>query len=57
MVDLTINMLQTAQKFNIRNVYTKDWPIRDALKLRLKYTSDTEKKKKARAMEANFKKV
>jgi small-conductance mechanosensitive channel len=50
-------MLQTAQKFNLVNVYSKDWPIRDALKLRLKYTSDTEKKKKIRKTEANFKKV
>jgi len=50
-------MLQTAQKFNIRNVYSKDWPIRDALKLRLKYTSDAEKKKITRKAEASFKKV
>jgi hypothetical protein len=57
MVDLTINMLQTAQKFNIGKMYTKDWPIRDALKLRLKYTSDAEKKKKARQVEANLKKA
>ena len=50
-------MLQTMQKFNIRNMYSRDWPIRDALKLRLKYTSDAEKKKITRKIEANFKKV
>jgi hypothetical protein len=38
-------------------VYSKDWPIRDALKLRLKSTSDAEKKKINRKAEANFKKV
>ncbi|KAF8801036.1 hypothetical protein BYT27DRAFT_7311487 [Phlegmacium glaucopus] len=47
----------TVQKFNIRNVYSKDWPVRDALKLRLKCTSDAEKKKVTRKTEANFKKV
>ena len=50
-------MLQTTQKFNIRNMYLRDWPIRDALKLRLKYTSDAEKRKITRKIEANFKKV
>jgi hypothetical protein len=45
------------QKFNIRNVYLKDWPVRDALKLRLKYMSDAEKKKMTRKTEAKFKKV
>jgi hypothetical protein len=50
-------MLQTTEKFNIKNMYSKDWPIRDALKLRLKYTSDHEKKKLTRKAEANFRKV
>jgi len=48
---------QTAQNFHIKNVYSKDWPIRDALKLRLKYTSDWEKKKVLRKTANNFKKV
>jgi hypothetical protein len=55
--DLEELILQTTQKFNVRNVYSKDWPIRDALKLRLKTTSDAEKKKLTRKAEANFKKV
>jgi hypothetical protein len=50
-------MLQTTQKFNITDVYSNDWPIRDALKLRLKLTSDAEKKKINRKMEENLKKV
>ena len=33
------------QKFNLINVYSKDWPIQNALKLRLKYMSNAEKKK------------
>ena len=49
--------MQTAQKFNIKNMYSKDWPIRDALKLRLKCTSDADKKKITRKTEANFRKV
>jgi hypothetical protein len=57
MFTVTCNMLQTTQKFNIKNMYSKDWPIRDALKLRLKYTSDHEKKKLTRKAEANFRKV
>jgi hypothetical protein len=50
-------MLQMVQKFDIRNVYSKDWPVQDALKLKLKYTSDAEKKKSTRKIEANFKKI
>jgi hypothetical protein len=50
-------MLQRAQKFNIKNVYLNDWPIWDALKLRLTGTFDAEKKKITRKTEANFKKV
>jgi hypothetical protein len=50
-------MSQATQKFNIRNMYSKDWPIRDVLKLRLKYTSDAEKKKITRKTQANLKKV
>jgi hypothetical protein len=50
-------MLQTAQKFNIKNVYSNDWPIRDALKIRLKSTSDAEKKKITKKAEAKFRKV
>jgi hypothetical protein len=46
-----------AQKFDIKNVYSNDWPIRDALKLRLKYTSDFERKKIQRKTEANLKQV
>ncbi|KAF8801716.1 hypothetical protein BYT27DRAFT_7216002 [Phlegmacium glaucopus] len=46
----------TVQKFNIRNVYSKDWPVLDALKLRLKCMSDAEKKKVTKKTEANFKK-
>jgi len=49
--------VQTAQKFNIENVYSKDWPIRDALKLRLKGTSDMEKRRITKKTEANFRKA
>jgi hypothetical protein len=45
------------KKFEIQGRYHNDWPIRDALKLRLKYTSDWEKKKESRKIEANLKKA
>jgi hypothetical protein len=38
-------------------MYLNDWPIRDALKLRLKYTSDFERKKIQRKKEADLKQV
>jgi hypothetical protein len=44
-----------AKRFEIQDRYYDDWPIRDALKLRLKYTSDWEKKKANRKIEANLK--
>lgn len=37
--------------------YDKDWPIRDALKLRLKYSSDFGKKKEQRKMHSVFEQV
>ncbi|KAF8801627.1 hypothetical protein BYT27DRAFT_7114533 [Phlegmacium glaucopus] len=47
----------TAQKFGIENVYVNNWPIREALKARLKYTSDWEKKKEDRKIQAELKEV
>ena len=51
------NIVQTAKRFKIQDRYHEDWPIRDALKLRLKYTSDWEKKKENRKIEANLKRA
>lgn len=52
-----LTLIQTAKRFKIQDKYDNDWPIRDALKLRLKYTSDWEKKKDIRKMEAKLKQV
>ena len=52
-----LHLIQTTKKFEIQGRYHNDWPIRDALKLRLKYTSDWEKKKESRKIEANLKKA
>jgi len=51
------HIIQTAKWFKIQDKYNNDWPIRDALKLRLKYTSDWEKKKDNRKIEARLKQV
>ena len=51
------HIIQTAKRFKIQNRYYDDWPIRDALKLQLKYTTDWEKKKDNRKIEANLKKA
>jgi hypothetical protein len=48
---------QTAKKFDIENVYLNNWPIREALKSRLKYTADFEKKKEMRKAQAELKEV
>ena len=32
----------------MQNKYSNDWPVRDVLKMRLKYTADCEKKKERR---------
>ncbi|KDR65034.1 hypothetical protein GALMADRAFT_217705 [Galerina marginata CBS 339.88] len=45
----------TARKFDIENTYVNNWPIREALKSRLKYTSDLEKKKEVRKAQAELK--
>ena len=52
-----LHLIQTTKKFEIQGRYHNDWPIRDALKLQLKYTSDWEKKKESRKIEANLKKA
>ncbi|KIM35110.1 hypothetical protein M413DRAFT_32736 [Hebeloma cylindrosporum] len=49
--------VQTAQKFGIENTYKNNWPIREALKARLKYTADWEKKKVERRINAELKEV
>jgi hypothetical protein len=46
--------IQTAKLFKIQDRYCDDWPIRNALKLRLKYMSDWEKKKGNRRIEAKL---
>ena len=51
------HIIQTAKRFKIQGRYCDDWPIRDALKLRLKYTSDWEKKKDSRRIEANLRRA
>jgi hypothetical protein len=38
-------------------MYSNEWPVRDALKMRLKQTADTEKKKERRKLESNLKQV
>jgi hypothetical protein len=49
--------LQTTEKFNISDIYANDWPIREALKLRLKYTSETARRQAQRKVHKNLKKV
>jgi hypothetical protein len=44
-----------AHKFGIEDVYTNDWPIREALKLRLKYTSESARKQRVRRTEKALK--
>lgn len=41
----------------MQNKYSNDWPVRDALKMRLKYTADWEKKKEQRKLESDLKQV
>ena len=48
-------IIQTAKRFKIQDRYNDDWPIHDALKLRLKNTSDLEKKRSNRKIEAKLK--
>ena len=52
-----VTSVQTARKFKIKNKYANYWPIREALKARLKYTADWEKKKEARKIGAELKEV
>ncbi|KAF9470814.1 hypothetical protein BDN70DRAFT_939410 [Pholiota conissans] len=46
-----------ARKLDIHRLYAKDWPIRDALKLQLKYTSDNEKKRALKKANNTLKRV
>ena len=49
--------LQTAKEFKIEDAYEKDWPIREAYKLHLKYTSEYAKKKVVRKATTGIKRV
>lgn len=51
------NSAQTAKEFKIENAYEKDWPIREAYKLHLKYTSEYAKKKVVKKATTGIKKV
>lgn len=48
---------QVNRKFKIEGVYDKDWPVREALKLRLKYTSEAARKQHLRKTDKTLKKV
>lgn len=45
------------KKFDIVDFYSNDWPVRDAMKMRLKYMSDSEKRRLQKLRDANLKKV
>jgi phage terminase Nu1 subunit (DNA packaging protein) len=49
--------MQTARKFIIVRKYVAHWPVRDMLKLRLKYTSERARLSKQKAMTTRMKKV
>ena len=50
-------LIQTVQKFGLENKYDNNWPVQEALKARLKYTSGWEKKKVERKVNAEIKQV
>jgi len=48
---------QVILKFEISDTYENDWPVREALKLRLKYTSEQARKSVQKSKEKNLRKV
>ena len=50
-----LTALQTTKKFAIQDIYMNDWPVREALKLRLKYTSEQARKQVNRRTEKKLK--
>ncbi|KDR76617.1 hypothetical protein GALMADRAFT_139530 [Galerina marginata CBS 339.88] len=55
--DLEKIIQSTAQKFEIENIYSNNWPMREALKARLKYTADLAKKQGNRRVQTELKQV
>ena len=51
---MTYFCVQTARKFKMIDKYVNNWLIREALKARLKYTTDWERKKEARKIAAEL---
>ncbi|KAF8178734.1 hypothetical protein BJ912DRAFT_929879 [Pholiota molesta] len=49
-------MLSTAKEFKIDGLYEKNWPVRDAFKQHLKYSSEYAKKKKERRVTTGIRK-
>ena len=49
--------IQVTKKFDIVGFYSNDWPVRDAMKMRLKYMSDSGKRRLQKVKVANLKNV